>query len=383
MSWPTIRLGDLVSITGGGTPSRSKPSNFGGGIPWVKIGDMAGGVISRTEETISSMGLESSSAKMLPAGTLLLSIFASVGKTALLGVAATTNQAIVGLTPRAESQLDVQFLRHFLDSAVAVLGGRARGVAQVNLNFAILSDVKVPLPPLPEQRRIASILDKADGIRTQRHTALRVVAELADAELEQVLQHAHEIVALGSLVEEFRYGTSVKSGDAQVPVLRIPNVSSRVLDTSAMKHVDLSDAELVRLTLRDGDLLIVRSNGNRDIVGATVRVPRFSTPHVFASYLIRARPLASTNSVFVAKYLASRRGRAALRAGATTSAGQFNINTKTLGALPIALPSKDRQEKFVEAVGRLDALIDQHQAHLQVADALFASLQQRAFAGQL
>lgn len=176
--WPQVVLGDLCTVTAGGTPSRTDPENFGGGIPWVKIGDMSGGRVSRTEETISAKGLASSSAKLLPPQTLLLSIFATVGRTAVLEVEAATNQAIVGITPRDSRILDSTFLRYYLDHTVSTLIAKARGVAQVNINMTILKGLEIPLPPASEQRRIASILDQVEAIKRIEMMRIATLDEL-------------------------------------------------------------------------------------------------------------------------------------------------------------------------------------------------------------
>jgi type I restriction enzyme S subunit len=290
-------------------------------------------------------------------------------------------------TFRTQSHSDSRYVWHMLRSQEALSRFDRISFGSVprkrRASVPDFLSVEIPLPPLPEQRRIASILDQADKSRFRRREAIKALDDIVESELESVYEHTEKTVPLMTLVEEFRYGTSVKSGPTGVPVLRIPNVSRRVLDLTEIKYVSLTDAELIRLALREDDLLVVRSNGNREIVGATVRVPAFPSPHVFASYLIRMRPRETTNAAFVSKYLSSSRGRAGLRAGATTSAGQYNINTKTLAALPIALPSTAIQDNFVANLRRLNSLLELHEKHLAILDELFASLQHRAFEGTL
>ena len=180
-SWPLIPLGELCSISAGGTPKRSQREYFGGGIPWVKIGDLTNDFVLQTEETLTDEGIANSSAKIFPKGTVLISIFATIGRTSILGVEAATNQAIAGITPKNESQLLPEYLKYALDSKHAWLNRQARGVAQPNINSKILKSLLVPPPPIEEQHRIVDILKRADSIRRLRKQAIDTARQLIPA----------------------------------------------------------------------------------------------------------------------------------------------------------------------------------------------------------
>jgi len=135
-NWQLKTLGELFHIYPGGTPSRAIKEYWCGEIPWVKISDMLQRNIVNTEEKISKKGLSNSSAKIIPKGSLLISIFATVGRTAFLEIDAATNQAIVGLVAKVKN-LNNKFVGYFLDLKVRELNNRARGVAQKNINKTI------------------------------------------------------------------------------------------------------------------------------------------------------------------------------------------------------------------------------------------------------
>jgi type I restriction enzyme, S subunit len=181
MNYSLHKLGDLCQIFPGGTPARSRREHFGGGIPWVKISDMLQGTVQTTEETLTEAGISNSSAKLLPPGTVLISIFATIGRTAMLGIGAATNQAIAGIVPKDRNKLDPLYLRYFLDSRRDALKRLARGVAQPNINQTILKALEVALPPLHEQRRIVDILSRAEGILRLRREAQKKTQELIPA----------------------------------------------------------------------------------------------------------------------------------------------------------------------------------------------------------
>lgn len=266
-----------------------------------------------------------------------------------------------------------------------------KSAAVPGLNRDDVYRLEVNLPPLSEQRRIAAILDHVDALRAKRRQLVTHLDALTESIFNDMFGQALATVPLSEAVEEFRYGTSNKSGVAGYPTLRIPNVVGGAIDTSEIKTVDVGRADLRRLTLRDGDLLIVRTNGNPDNVG---RAAVFSgdavgpagfggEPWIYASYLIRARLMRSFVPVFVATYLATSDGRKQLRERAKTSAGQYNINTEALASIRIPDVPPEHQQEFADIDSKV---MTQRTRVVRLAaadDELFTSLQARAFSGRL
>jgi len=157
--WQMVRLGDVAKTSSGGTPKRTAPSYYGGGIPWVKSGELGDSTVYETSETISQEGLENSSAKIFPKGTLCVALYgATVGKLGILGVDAATNQAVCGIFLPPE--IDTRFAYRFLESKRRQLVESAKGGAQPNISQEIIREVQIPLPPISEQRRIVAEIEK-------------------------------------------------------------------------------------------------------------------------------------------------------------------------------------------------------------------------------
>lgn len=158
-SWVWIKLKDIATIRSGGTPSRSNSDYWkNGNIPWVKIKDINSKYLDETEEYITELGLNNSSAKLFDKGTILYTIFATIGDCTILNIDATTNQAISGIKPDNEICL-VEYLYYALICAKDYLYNKSRGMAQRNINLKILGDLPIPIAPLEEQQRIVEKLD--------------------------------------------------------------------------------------------------------------------------------------------------------------------------------------------------------------------------------
>lgn len=191
-SWEWVRLNDISSITSGGTPARTNSSFWNGNIPWVKIGDIRNKYISTTEEKISEQGLNSSSAKIFPKGTILYTIFATIGTVGILNIDAATNQAVAGVTFFGEYSRD--YMYYVLIGLKDIFVSKGKGMAQMNINLTILKNTPIPIPPLAEQKRIVEKIEELMPLIEEYGKAeeqlSKLNAEFPDKLRKSILQQA-------------------------------------------------------------------------------------------------------------------------------------------------------------------------------------------------
>ena len=161
LEWQICELGSLCNLTSGGTPSRSEPSFWGGKIPWVKTGEINYTPISKTEETITELGLQRSSTKLIPRGTLLMAIYGegvTRGKVAVLEIDAAINQACLAFFPK--ESLNTDFLYFYFAHNYKALRRISNEGSQKNLSGKLMSVVQIPLPTPEEQNRVIASLQR-------------------------------------------------------------------------------------------------------------------------------------------------------------------------------------------------------------------------------
>lgn len=291
------------------------------------------------------------------------------------------------------AEKDPRFLDEYLVLALrqANLNQYASQFGQPLISHSRLENVELLIPPLDEQKRIATILSKADRLRRLR----RYACELSEGYLQSVFlemfgdpmsnPRGWKIKTLSDLKTKFAYGTSEKcySEPKGFPVLRIPNVLGQKIDLSDLKYAELPDKEVAKLLLAPGDLVFVRTNGNPDYVGRCA-VFDLNSQYLYASYLIRARlELEKINPWFLETYLHTSSGRKAMSPYIRTTAGQSNIGMEGLGQIPVPLPPLSLQQKFAQIVQKTERLRAQQRESERQAEHLFQSLLHRAFRGEL
>ena len=245
----------------------------------------------------------------------------------------------------------------------------------------ILRSLPVLLPPLPEQRAIAAVLDSIDDAIEGAEAVIAATEGLRDSLLHDLLtrglpgQHTEfrdvpglgtipadwEVVLLGDVIRKFEYGTSTKcsSEPSGMPILRIPNIASGALNLSDLKYANLGPKESASIQLAAGDILLVRTNGNPDICGQCWVSEGLEGKWGFASYLVRGRADQSQVSPwFVGHFLRSDVGRRLLKGNIRTSAGNYNLSVGNLGAMPLPCPPRHEQDSIVDTIRGLSRSIE-------------------------
>jgi type I restriction enzyme, S subunit len=387
-----IRIGDFCDTGSGSTPSRDQMARYyeNGTIPWVKSGELRESVINATEEHITEAALHETSVKLVPANSLLVAMYgATVGRLGILGMQATTNQAVCHVIPDPK-QADVRYLFRALETKVSEMLRRAIGGAQPNINQSIVRDIQILLPPLEEQRRIAAILDQAETLRTQRRAALAQLDSLTQSIFLEMFGDPNQnnkgwpMGCIKDTLVSASYGTSEKSGeDGEFAVLRMNNITrSGELDMRALKYMDLPSKDHERYLVKPGDILFNRTN-SAELVGKTAFIPQSFKKAAYAGYLIRLRSNSDNHPVYLWRLLNSDYAKRMLRGMCKSIIGMANINASEIQAMRIALPPLSLQEMFASRIQTIEAFKTTHSTALAALDDLFASLQHRAFSGTL
>jgi type I restriction enzyme, S subunit len=189
---------------------------------------------------------------------------------------------------------------------------------------------------------------------------------------------------ISDLLESASYGTSEKSESVgEFPVLRMNNLTrSGELNLDNLKYMDLPFKDQDRYLVKAGDVLFNRTN-SAELVGKTAMVPTSAPTLAYAGYLVRLRVNTENEPLYLARFLNSDYAKRMLRGMCKSIIGMANINATEIQKMRIALPPLPLQQTFATRIQAIEALKSTHRTALAQLDALFASLQHRAFSGML
>lgn len=215
--WTVQKLGNLcTAVISGGTPNRKNADYYaksGEGIPWVKTQEIRDGRIYATEEFITELGLADSSAKIVPAGAVLIAMYgATVGRIGRLIKPMATNQAACSLVVNPDKAL-ADYIYYVLFSVRDSLIDLANGAAQQNLNLTTIRNFEIAVPPLDEQERTAEILGSLDDKIEANNALLNSLDEYLRLDYVASINQDKDLRTVSDIAAEVREGVSAQEID--------------------------------------------------------------------------------------------------------------------------------------------------------------------------
>lgn len=284
--------------------------------------------------------------------------------------------------------------------------GYVNGTTRLKLTQASMSTIPVPLPPLQEQQRIVeqieSLFDKLDEVKEK---VQEVIASI-DNNVEALLYKAFtgqltndwrnsnteieqwEDTTLSEIVSGLKYGSSEKSDYEYkgTPILRIPNIGDGIVDFSDLKYMSEELKNSSHEVFED-DILIIRSNGSRDLVGKCALVPKLQERYAYASFLIRMKVNEKVLPEYLVRFINSSMARAQMFDKAKSSSGIHNINSKELGNIKICVPPIEEQKQILifihEIINREKKVQEISEEILDSIENIKKSILAKAFRGKL
>lgn len=382
-------LQDLGTIHTGSTPKTNDESLFGGDIPFVTPGDL--GEITPIHTATRSLTEEGvKTGTLLPAGAVLVCCIGSLGKIGFAGRPLVTNQQINAVVFDG-NKIDPRYGFFACRLLKPQLESMAPATTVPIVNKSRFSELKISVPPLEEQRRIAAILDQAETLRTQRRTALALLDSLTQSLFLdmfgdlQTNSRNFEFSELGTVVKVIG-GFAFKSEDFSeigFPVIRISNLVNGSVDLS--DAVKISPEKLKKgaaFQINPTDILMAMSGattGKIATVGHIANSPIYQNQRVGN---FRITNISKINTAYLLGILQSQFYQSHIW-NLAGGAAQPNISSGQLESALIPLPPLPLQQTFATRIAAIEALKATHRRALAALDALFASLQQRAFAGAL
>ena len=334
---------------------------------------------------------------MVKPGDFLLTNSMSFGRPYIMGTNGCIHDGWLVLSSKHD-EVDQDYFFQLLSSdfIYAKFSKLAAGATVKNLNIDLVSGVEVTFPPLEEQRRIAAILDQAEILRTQRRTALALLDGLTQSLFLDMFgepvanDRGWPEAAVSDFVAGFESGKSLVADDEDnsasiYRVLKVSAVTSLEYKPEESKAVPTDYRPPQSHIVRPGDLLFSRANTS-ELIGATAFVDATPDNLLLPDKLWRFvwKQPSNTAPLYVRHLFQQPKFRREVGQRASGTSGSMkNISQEKVLSIQVGLPPLPLQQTFATRIQSIEALKATHRRALTALDALCASLQQRAFAGQL
>lgn len=367
-----VTLGKHIDILSG-CAFPSSGFNRNNGVPLIRIRDILSGKTETYYE--GSYDLK----YLIKKGDLLVGMDGDFNREYWKGTDALLNQRVCKITPNPET-LDKNFLYHFLQKELDKIHATTDVVTVKHLSVKKIQDIKIRLPSLKEQKRIAAILDKADAIRQKREQAIKLADDFLRATFLEMFGDpvqnpkgwnvkplADQIIHANNGISR-RRKEDTNEGDI---VLRLQDVHySGITFDKELNRIKLVDKEKQIARVEYDDLLFIRVNGNPNYVGRTAVFKSYIEPVYHNDHLIRIKLDNEYQSDFLCYLINSPFSRKLIAQQIKTSAGQHTISQDGILKLMFYRPPIELQEKFINIKNKIESIFYRKDKH----EDLFASI---------
>lgn len=367
--WHRSTLGEIARITSGGTPDRNTPEYWGGDVPWVTTGEIQFNTITDTIEKITKTGLQNSSAKLFPPGTLLMAMYGqgkTRGQVAKLAIEAATNQNSAAIL--LNDGHDPDFYFQFLSSQYENIRdfGHSGGIS--HLNAGLLKQIAVPVAPINEQRRVSHILSTWDqAIATMERLVVnsqrQVEALLQQLLIKPVARGDWTMVPISEISERIQRRADE---DEELPVLMISSGTGFVRQDEKYSRFMAGKSVENYIALNRGEFAYNKGNSKLYEFGCVFPLRGYErglVPHVYVCFkLSPCLNAAFYEHLFRADYLHDQLG-ALVNTGVRNN-GLLNIRPADFLACQVPMPPLEDQNRIAELLNTASTWVEQHERDL-------------------
>jgi type I restriction enzyme, S subunit len=358
VAWEERALGEIAVIGSGGTPSRSNPAYWNGSIPWITTAQVDFNEILEAIEYITSAGLKSSAAKLLPPGTLLMALYGqgkTRGKVGVLAIEAATNQACASIA--IGKGTSAEFVRYFLSSRYDAIRSASNGGSQDNLSSQIVKSLPVVLPPLAEQKVIAAALSDVDALLGALDGLIAKKRDLKRAAMLQLLTGLTRLPGFRGKWEERRIcdmgdvlagkALNVHGAGRRRPYLRTKNVLDGHIDINDVLEMPMTDAEFERFRVERGDLLLNEGQSLELVGRCSLYRDELPVPCAMQNQLLRFRAWPTTSRRFAEQLFRRCQYNGTFAAIATQTTSVAHLGSNRFANLRLLWPVDSEEQNAI------------------------------------
>lgn len=385
----TVKLGKICKVVSGSTPERAKAEYWGGNIPWVtpkEISRLTSPYLFDSFEKITESGFKSCSTEMLPVGSLLLSSRAPIGLLAINKIPVCTNQGFKSLVPT--EAVTVEFLYYYLKHNIKSLQAKGNGATFKELPKPTVENFPIVLPPLDDQKRIAHLLGKVEGLIAQRKENLQQLDDLLKSVFLEMFGDPVRNAKGWEKPELKKFGkistgnTPPRKDDSSyssrhIEWIKTDNIpSDSVYITQATEYLSESGSKKGRI-ITEGALLIACIAGSVESIGRAALTNRTVS---FNQQINAIQPNKDVNSFYL--YVLFKISKRYIQSHATK--GMKKILTKgDFEKIKMIKPPFDLQVEFANIAEKIESIKSHYQHSLAELENLYGALSQKAFKGEL